>query len=256
MDKVRLSKLSKRFGDVAAVDNLNLEIRDGEFMVLIGSSGCGKTTTLRLIAGLEQPDGGEIYIDNELMNDVRVGHRNVQMIFQTLALWPHMKIAHEKGYANMNFALRIRKWLEADIKTRVEDVARRIGIDRNWFTRKPQELSQGQKQKVAMGRAIVIPPKVLLMDEPMSSIDPPAKAAIREEILKVHRQLRITSLYVTHNMADAMIMADRIAVMKDGAVVQVATPRELYDHPCNSYVADFIKSCDTSFLWKTAKQVL
>jgi len=251
MNKVRLIDLSKRFGNVLAVNNLNLEIKGGEFMVLIGSSGCGKTTTLRLIVGLEQPDSGDIYIDNELMNNVRVGQRGVQMIFQSLALWPHMKVAHEKKYANINFALKIKKWLDEDIKNRVEDVARRIGIDRQLFSRKPQELSEGQKQKVAVGRAIIIPPKVLLMDEPMSNIDPPAKVTIREEILKVHKQLRITTLYVTHNMADAMIMADRIAVMKDGTILQVDTPRELYNNPRNSYVADFVKSCDTSFLWNT-----
>lgn len=253
MSKIRLISLSKRFGNVLAVNNLNLEIRDGEFMVLIGSSGCGKTTTLRLIVGLEQPDSGDIYIDNELMNDVRVGHRGVQMIFQSLALWPHMKVTDEKKYANINFALKIKKWLDEDIKNRVEDVARRIGIDRQLFSRKPQELSEGQKQKVAMGRAIVMPLKVLLMDEPMSNIDPPAKVIIREEILKVHKQLRITTLYVTHNMADAMIMADRIAVMKDGAILQVDTPKALYNHPLNNFVADFVKSCDISFLSNTMR---
>ena len=166
------------------------------------------------------------------------------MIFQSLALWPHMKVADEKKYANLNFALKIRKWVNEDIRNRVEDVARRIGIDRQLLSRKPQELSAGQKQKVAMGRAIVIQPKVLLMDEPMSNVDPPAKVKIREEILKVHKQWHVTTLYVTHNMADAMIMADRIAVMKEGAILQVGTPRELYETPRTRYVADFVKSCD------------
>jgi len=253
MNKVRLVGLNKKFGNVLAVNNLNLEIRDGEFMVLIGSSGCGKTTTLRLIVGLEQPDGGDIYIDNELMNDVRVGQRGVQMIFQSLALWPHMKVTHEKKYANINFALKIKKWLDEDIKNRVKDIARIIGIDRQLFSRKPQDLSAGQRQKVALGRAIAIPPKVLLMDEPMSNIDPPAKASIREEILKFHKQYRITTLYVTHNMADALIMADRIAVMKDGAILQVDTPKELYNHPLDNFVADFVKSSDISFLGNTMR---
>lgn len=250
MNKVRLTNLSKRFGSVVAVNDLNLEINDGEFMALIGSSGCGKTTTLRLIVGLERPDGGDIYIDNERMNDVDVGRRNVQLIFQSLALWPHLKVAHDTKYANINFALKIRKWIDEDIKNRVEDVARKIGIEKQLFSRKPQELSAGQRQKLAMGRAIAIPPRVLLMDEPMSNIDPPAKVGIREEILKFHKQFRITTLYVTHNMADAMIMADRIAVMKDGAILQVDTPRALYRNPRNSYVADFIKSSDTSVLWR------
>ncbi|MDP2647407.1 MAG: ABC transporter ATP-binding protein [Desulfobacterales bacterium] len=248
MSKVRLVSLSKSYGTIPAVKKLNLEINDEEFMVLIGATGCGKTTTLRLIAGLEQPDQGHIYIDNHLMNDVKVGQREVQMIFQNFALWPHMQVTHEKKIANMNFALKIRKWLDEDIKARIEDVVHRIGIDRELLSRKPPELSAGQKQKVAIGRAVVIPPKVFLMDEPMSNIDEPAKVKIRDEILGIHKQLRTTTLYVTHNMADAMIMADRIAVMQDGAILQVATPQEMYRNPANSYVADFVKCSDISFL--------
>jgi multiple sugar transport system ATP-binding protein len=250
MAKVRLEGLTKRFGDVLAVNNLSLDIRDREFFVLVGPSGCGKTTTLRLIAGLEQLDSGNIYFDDELMNEVQVGRRGVQMIFPNYALWPHMKVMDEKKYANMNFALKIHKWLDKEIKGRVEDITRRVGIDIQLFPRKPDELSEGQKQKVAIGRAIVISPKVFLMDDPMTNIDPPSRIRIRGEILEVHQQLKTTTIYVTHNMADAMAMADRIAVMKEGGVLQVDSPEELYHHPRNAFVADFIRSYETSFAWR------
>lgn len=234
--------LTKSFGEVLAVNNLSLEIRDREFLVLVGHTGCGKTTTLRLIAGLEQPDRGNIYLDDELINGVDVGKRGVQMIFQNFALWPHMKVMDEKEYANINFALKIHKWLGGDIKEKVGDITRRIGIDRQLFPRKPSELSEGQKQKVAIGRAIVIPPKVFLMDDPMTNIDPPSKIDLREEVMEVHKQLGTTTVYVTHNMADAMKMADRIAVMKDGTILQVDTPEKLYSHPRDNYINDFIRS--------------
>jgi len=247
MVKVKVKNLSKRFGNILAVNDLNLEISDREFMVLIGPTGCGKTTTLRLIAGLERQDQGEILIDNQPVDDVGAGRRGVQMVFQNFALWPHMRVMDEKKYANINFALKIRKWINRDIKDRAEEVARKIGIERRLFSRKPQELSEGQKQKVAIGRAVVIPPKVFLMDEPMSNIDPPAKVKLKEEIIKVHQELGTTTLYVTHNMTDAMTLADRIAVMKDGTIIQVDTPRNLYEHPVDDFVADFVKSADISY---------
>lgn len=250
MAKVRLENLTKRFGDVLAVSNLSLDIKEREFLVLVGPSGCGKTTTLRLIAGLEKPDSGNIYIDDDLMNQVKVGRREVQMIFHNYALWPHMKVSGEKGYDNLSFALKVRKWLDRDIKDRVGDIAGRIGIDSQLFSRKPGQLSDGQKQRVAIGRAIVIPPKVFLMDDPMTNLDPPSKIRVREEILKVHEQLRTTTLYVTHNMADAMAMADRIAVMKEGSILQVDTPEKLYHHPLDDFVADFIRSYDSSSTWR------
>jgi len=249
MDKLRLEGLTKRFGNVVAVNNLSLSVRDREFLVLVGPSGCGKTTTLRLIAGLEQPDSGNIYIDDEWVNEVEAGRRGVQMIFQNYALWPHMKVMHEKQYANINFALKIRKWLNEDIRSRVGDIARRIGIDSQLFSRIPGELSGGQRQKVAIGRAIVIPPKVFLMDDPMTNIDPPSRITLRGEILKVHEQLGTTTVYVTHNMADAMAMADRIAMMKEGAILQIDTPEKMYYHPLDNFVADFIRSYDSFFAW-------
>jgi multiple sugar transport system ATP-binding protein len=251
MAKVRLEGLTKSFGDVLAVNNLSLDIRDREFLVLVGPSGCGKTTTLRLIAGLEQPDSGNIYIEDQLMTTVEVGRRGVQMIFQNYALWPHMRVMDEKRYSNLNFALKIRNWLEKEIKDRVEDITHRVGIESKLFLRKPNELSEGQRQKVAIGRAIVIPPKVFLMDDPMTNIDPPSRVSLREEILKVHEQLRTTTIYVTHNMADAMAMADRIAVMREGSILQVDTPEALYHHPRDKFVGDFIRSYDSSFAWKS-----
>jgi multiple sugar transport system ATP-binding protein len=222
-------------------------------LVLVGPSGCGKTTTLRLIAGLELPDSGNIYIEDELMTTVEVGRRGVQMIFQNYALWPHMKVMDEKKYANLNFALKVRNWLEKEIKDRVEDITHRVGIESQLFLRKPTELSEGQKQKVAIGRAIVIPPRVFLMDDPMTNIDPPSRVSLREEILKVHEQLRTTTIYVTHNMADAMAMADRIAVMREGSILQVDIPEALYDHPRDKFVGDFIRSYDSSFAWRSRR---
>jgi len=253
MAKVRLVWLTKKFGDIVAVNRLNLDVRDKEFLVLAGPSGCGKTTTLRMIAGLEIPDAGHIYIDDRLMNEVRVGQRDVQMIFPNYALWPHMKVLDEKEYSKINFALKVRKWLTVDIKNRVEDVASRVGIDRRLFSRKPPQLSSGQKQMVALGRAIVIPPKVFLMDEPLNNIDPPAKVGLRKEILRVHNQLGTTTIYVTHNMADAMAMADRIAVMREGSILQIGTPREMYQNPQDDFVEDFFRSYDLSYTWKGMK---
>ncbi len=250
MPEIRLERLTKRFGHVLAVDNLSLEIKDMEFFVVVGPSGCGKTTTLRLIAGLEEPDSGNIYFDNNLMNKVKVSERHVQMIFHNYALWPHMQVMSEREYSNLNFALKIRKWLGRDIKDRAEEVTSKIGIENQLLSRKPDELSDGQKQKVAIGRAIVIPPKVFLMDDPMTNIDPPSRLRIREEILKFHKQLRTTTVYVTHNMADAMAMADRIAVMREGRLLQVDTAKELYYHPLDQFVANFIRSYDSSLAWK------
>ena len=255
MAKVRLEAVTKRFGDVLAVNDLSLDIRDGEFFVLVGPTGCGKTTTLRLIAGLERPDSGNIYIDGELMNEVGVGQRGVQMIFQNYALWPHMRVMDEKQYTNLNFALKIRKWLGKEIKGRVEDITRRIGIDSHLYPRKPDELSEGQKQKVAIGRSIVIPPRVFLMDDPMTNIDPPSRIALREEILKVHKDLGTTTVYVTHNMVDAMAMADRIAVMNEGSILQVDTPEQMYYHPRDDFIADFIRSYDSGLAWRSRRQV-
>lgn len=250
MSKVILEKVTKRFDSVLAVNNLSLETQEKEFLVIVGPSGCGKTTTLRLIAGLETPDSGNIYIGGKLVNDVGPGKRGVQMIFPNYALYPHMKVLSEKDYSNLNFALKIRHWMDKDIKARVEDVASRVGIEKRLFSRKPDTLSEGEKQRVAIGRAIVVPPQVFLMDDPMTNLDPPRRVQVREEIVKVHRELGTTTVYVTHNMADAMGMADRIAVMQDGSIIQLATPEELYYHPLNDFVQDFIRAFDSALSWK------
>lgn len=242
MARIKLVRLTKRFGDVVAADNVNIEVTDKEFLVIVGPSGCGKTTLLRLIAGLEKPDAGEIYFDGELMNEVRVEKRGVHMIFQHFALWPHMKVSGEKDWSNISFAMKVRRWLPWDIARRTKEITQKVGVEPELFGRKPTELSAGQQQRVALSRALVVPPRVLLMDEPMANLDAPSRVKVRQEILHLHRDMGTTTIYVTHNMADALFLADRIAVMNDGSFVQVAAPQELWNYPANDFVRDFIKA--------------
>jgi len=237
-----LRKLTKRFGAVTAVDQANLDVNGGEFLVIVGESGCGKTTTLRLIAGLEQLDSGTIFINGALVNDVPVGQRGVQMIFQNFALWPHMKVLDEQRYSNLSLPLRVKKWSSDKISEFLRPLAWKIGIDESFFNRKPTELSGGQQQRVALGRAMVTSPRVMLMDEPLSNIDPPNRLKMRQEILSFHKENRLTTLYVTHNLADGMALADRIAVMHEGKFEQADTPEYLLRHPATEYVADFFKA--------------
>jgi multiple sugar transport system ATP-binding protein len=237
-----LRRLTKRFGSVTAVDQANLDINGGEFLVIVGESGCGKTTTLRLIAGLEQPDGGTIFINGTPVNDVPVGQRGVQMIFQNFALWPHMKVFDEQRYSNLSLPLRVRKWSSDKITEFLRPLAWKIGIEESFFKRKPTELSGGQQQRVALGRAMVTSPRVMLMDEPLSNIDPPNRLKMRQEILAFHKENRLTTLYVTHNLADGIALADRIAVMHEGRFEQADTPEQLMRNPVNDYVADFFKA--------------
>lgn len=250
MAKAEFRGVTKSFGKppkrkkdpqpVLAVNNLFLIVPDKEFLVIVGPSGCGKTTTLRLLAGLEKPDSGHILIDDEIVDDVPAGKRGVQMVFQNYALWPHMKVFDEKDLTNMSYALRIRNWLPQNIVRRVDEVSKKVGLETQLFNRKPHQLSEGQKQRVAIGRSIVLTPKILLMDEPVTNLDPPSRVKMRKEIRELHDGVGLTTVYVTHNMADALAMADRIAVMRDGSFIQVATPRELWDHPANEFVADFL----------------
>ena len=247
MASVSLRRLTKKFGSVIAVDNANLDVNAGEFLVIVGESGCGKTTTLRLIAGLEDLDSGTIFIDGVPVNDVPVGQRGVQMIFQNFALWPHMKVFDDQRYSNLTLPLRVRKWSKDKITEYLRPLAWKIGIDESFFKRKPTELSGGQQQRVALGRAMVTSPRVMLMDEPLSNIDPPNRLKMRQEILTFHKENRLTTLYVTHNLADGIALADRIGVMHNGRFEQVDTAENLLRHPATEYVADFFKAEQFSF---------
>jgi len=237
-----LRALTKRFGTVLAVEQANLDVNAGEFLVIVGESGCGKTTTLRLIAGLETPDSGTIFIGGVPVNDVPVGRRNVQMIFQNYALWPHMKVFDERSYTNLTLPLKIRKWSSEKISEFLRPLALKLGIEESFFKRKPSELSGGQQQRVALGRAMATSPRIMLMDEPLSNVDPPNRLKMRQEILTFHSEHRLTTLYVTHNLADGIALADRIAVMHRGKFEQVDTAAKLMREPANGYVADFFKA--------------
>ncbi|MEA1964791.1 MAG: sn-glycerol-3-phosphate ABC transporter ATP-binding protein UgpC [Candidatus Aerophobetes bacterium] len=242
MSEVRLKNINKNFGKVIAVKNFGLNIKDGEFVVLVGPSGCGKTTTLRLIAGLEEVAAGEIYIGNELVNDVPPKDRNIAMVFQNYALYPHMNV-----YRNMAFGLKLRKVPKREIDKIVKRTANLLDIGK-LLGRKPKELSGGQRQRVALGRAIVRDPKVFLFDEPLSNLDAKLRIAMRAELLDLHQRLKTTTIYVTHDQMEAMTMGDRIVVMKDGIIQQVDTPQKVYEHPANKYVAGFIGSPSMNFL--------
>lgn len=234
-----------------SVENFNLDIKDKEFIVFVGPSGCGKSTTLRMIAGLEDITEGEVYIDNVLVNDVEPKDRDIAMVFQNYALYPHMTV-----FDNMAFGLKLRKYSKEEIKTRVEQAASILGLT-ELLTRKPADLSGGQRQRVAMGRAIVRDVKVFLMDEPLSNLDAKLRVSMRAEIAKIHRRIGATTIYVTHDQTEAMTLADRIVIMSAaknesgtgtvGRVEQIGTPQELYNHPANKFVASFIGSPAMNF---------
>ncbi|RKD26377.1 carbohydrate ABC transporter ATP-binding protein, CUT1 family (TC 3.A.1.1.-) [Caminicella sporogenes DSM 14501] len=225
-----------------AVKNLNLEIEDKEFIVLVGPSGCGKSTTLRMIAGLEEISSGELYIGDRLVNDIPPKDRDIAMVFQNYALYPHMTV-----FDNMAFGLKLRKKSKDEIKRRVHEAAKILDIE-HLLDRKPKQLSGGQRQRVALGRAIVREPKVFLMDEPLSNLDAKLRVQMRAEINKLHNRLQTTFIYVTHDQTEAMTMGTRIVVMKDGIVQQVADPQTIYNHPANIFVASFIGSPQMNFI--------
>ena len=229
-------------GDVTAVTDCNLEIADKEFIVLVGPSGCGKSTTLRMIAGLDDISRGEMYIGDRLVNDVPPKSRNIAMVFQSYALYPHMTV-----FNNMAFALELSKTPKDEIDTRVRDAAKILGIE-HLLNRKPKALSGGQRQRVALGRAMVRNPAVFLLDEPLSNLDAKLRASMRTELIKLHKQLGTTFVYVTHDQTEAMTMGDRIVVMSEGLIQQVDTPQKLYDNPCNVFVAGFIGSPQMNFM--------
>lgn len=229
-------------GGVTAVSDFNLKINDKEFIVLVGPSGCGKSTTLRMVAGLEEITDGELFIGDRLVNDVAPKDRDIAMVFQNYALYPHMTV-----YDNMAFGLKLRKTPKAEIDRRVKEAAKILDIE-HLLNRKPKALSGGQRQRVALGRAIVREPKVFLMDEPLSNLDAKLRVQMRTEITKLHNRLQTTFIYVTHDQTEAMTMGTRIVVMKDGFIQQVDTPQRLYDHPTNLFVAGFIGSPQMNFI--------
>ena len=242
MAKVVLKDLTKSFKTVIAVNKMCLEIEDKEFLVLVGPSGCGKTTALRMIAGLEEATSGEIFIGEKLVNDVSPKDRDIAMVFQNYALYPHMSV-----YDNMAFGLKLRKVRKEEIRRRVQEAAQLLGLA-GLLDRKPKQLSGGQRQRVALGRAIVREPKVFLMDEPLSNLDAKLRVQTRSELIKLHRRLGITTVYVTHDQVEAMTMGDRIVVMRDGLVQQVDTPMGLYSRPANVFVAGFIGTPAMNFI--------
>ena len=242
MAEVILDHVYKRFGDITAVKDFNLHIEDEEFMVFVGPSGCGKTTTLRMIAGLEEISEGTLKIGDRVVNDVPPKDRDIAMVFQNYALYPHMNV-----YQNMSFGLRLRKTPKDEIETRVRDAAQILQIE-HLLERRPRELSGGQRQRVALGRAIVREPKVFLMDEPLSNLDAKLRVEMRASISKLHKRLGVTTIYVTHDQVEAMTMGTRIVVMKDGVIQQVDTPINLYDKPVNKFVGGFMGSPAMNFL--------
>ena len=241
MAEVTLTKITKKFGEFTAVDDLSMLIEDGKFTVLVGPSGCGKTTTLRMVAGLEQATDGEIKIGERVVNNVPPKDRNIAMVFQNYALYPHMDV-----FNNMAFGLKLRKTPKAEIQKRVLDAAQLLGIEEK-LKSKPRELSGGQRQRVAVGRAIVRKPEVFLFDEPLSNLDAKLRVQMRTELEELHSKLKTTTIYVTHDQVEAMTLGDRIAVMKDGVIQQYASPQETYDHPENQFVAGFIGSPAMNF---------
>ncbi|WP_088102701.1 ABC transporter ATP-binding protein [Halalkalibacter urbisdiaboli] len=243
MAEIQLKNIYKIYdGDVTAVTDFNLHIEDKEFIVFVGPSGCGKSTTLRMIAGLEDISKGDLVIGNKRMNDVAPKDRDIAMVFQNYALYPHMNV-----YDNMAFGLKLRKFPKAEIDQRVRDAAKILGLT-EMLDRKPKAMSGGQRQRVALGRAIVRDPQVFLMDEPLSNLDAKLRVQMRAEITKLHKRLQTTTIYVTHDQTEAMTMATRIVIMKDGFIQQVGSPKDVYDNPENVFVGGFIGSPSMNFL--------
>jgi multiple sugar transport system ATP-binding protein len=242
MAQVALRNIVKMFDKTPAVQGIDLDIADREFIVLVGPSGCGKSTTLRMIAGLEEATSGEIYIGDQMVNDVPPKDRDIAMVFQNYALYPHMTV-----YENMSFGLRLKKFPKAEIRERVENAARILDIT-DLLQRRPRQLSGGQRQRVAMGRAIVRNPKVFLFDEPLSNLDAKLRVQMRTEIKKVHQKVTTTTVYVTHDQIEAMTLADRVVVMNAGRIEQLGTPNDVYHHPKTRFVAGFIGSPAMNFL--------
>ena len=247
MAQIRLENLSKYYGKVKAVDEVNLEIKDNEFVVFLGPSGCGKTTTLRCVAGLEAVTGGDIYFDDKRVNDLEPADRNIAMVFQHYALYPHLKV-----HRNITFPLKAEKMAPSERKKKVKEVSKLLGIE-NLLTRRISELPDGDKQKVALARAIVRTPEVLLLDEPLSALDEVFREQMRIEFLKIQKALQVTTVYVTHDQREAMMLADKIVVMNDGKIVETGNPINLYEEPQNLFTGYFIGSPGMNFFDCTNK---
>jgi len=245
--KVLLKNVTKRFGKVVAVNHLSLEVKDKEFMILLGPSGCGKTTALRCIAGLETPEEGEIYIGDRLVNDLDPKERDIAMVFQSYALYPHMTV-----YKNLAFPLENAKMPKEEIKNKVQEVAQLLKIEM-LLDRKPKQLSGGQRQRVALGRAMVREPRVFLMDEPLSNLDAKLRIYMRAELKKLQKEIGVTTIYVTHDQVEAMTMGDRVAILNEGLLQQIGSPNQVYFKPSNLFVAGFIGSPPTNFFDCTLK---
>ncbi|MGD8778685.1 MAG: sn-glycerol-3-phosphate ABC transporter ATP-binding protein UgpC [Ignavibacteria bacterium] len=243
MSSIKIKSVDKSYdGKTKVIENLSLDIIDGEFLVLVGPSGCGKSTLLRMIAGLEDITKGEIFIDDQLVNDTPPKDRNIAMVFQNYALYPHMSV-----YDNLGFGLRLRKFSKDEIDARVRKAAKTLGLE-DYLKKKPKQLSGGQKQRVAVGRALVRQPKVFLFDEPLSNLDAKLRTQMRSELLRLHGMLKTTMVYVTHDQTEAMTMADRIVVLDKGKIQQIDTPINLYNNPANRFVAEFIGSPSMNFI--------
>ncbi len=247
MKKIRVEGISKSFGAEKVIRDLSLEVNPGEFFVVIGPTACGKTTFLKLIAGLLEPEEGQIYFDGELVNELSPSRRQVRMIFEDHALYPHLKVHSDTGYSNLNFPLKIKKLTLEEVRSRVMEIVGRLGIGKKLFNRKPGQLSEGQKQQVALGRALTVPPEVILFDEPLRDLDPQTREKSREEVLRTHEDFDATSIYVTHDLAEGFTLGDRVAIMKDGKFVQIGPPDEILANPKNSFVESFTESYQQVF---------
>ena len=244
MGRLELRNVTKRFGEIIALNAVSFTVNEGEFFVVVGPNGSGKTTLLRVIAGLVEPDSGDVYIAGARVNDLPPSQRGVRMVFQSYALFPHLRVYDERRWANLNFPLKIRKLLREEIVKVVATVTRRVGIEAELYPRKPDQLSAGQKQKVAVGRALAIPPRIFVLDEPLSNLDPLSRVRVRDEIKRIHCEIGATTLYVTHNLAEAIALGDRLAVLNQGAIQQIGPPREVYEKPGNDFVKLFLHSYD------------
>lgn len=236
-----LDRVTKRYGSVTAVNQVSFMAEYREFLAVVGPTGCGKTTLLRLIAGLEKADEGHIYIHGRCVDRERPSNRRVRMVFQDNALWPNMRVFDRDRYSNLSFSMKIRRQVRQTIEEKVNTIAGRLGIGKNLYRRKPDQLSEGQKQMVGIGRAMTIEPRILLMDEPLSNVDPQNRLALRRELKDYHLETGATTIYVTHNLPEAFTLADRVAIMQEGEIIQLDAPSKILRNPTNQFVKDFIR---------------